>query len=519
MTRTVTATSDRSFSVALALCCGASLIPLWLVGYPPMADLPQHAAQVATSHRWGVDGAFDYSQVYWINWLTPYIVSRSLAYLLSTVVSILTAYKLVISLALVGLPVSTLALLRETRGNPWWSLAAVPLGYSFAFYMGFVAFSVAVPLALYLVLLSWRHAEEPTRRRGWLVFLLLQLLFVTHVLAFGWAGLVGALVTAARSPGWRALVRRWIPFLGAAVLPASWVLVTLHLESSSQSGPWGSIGWERIPELPALLVGLPPGPWSVTVGSLLVLLPFATGGRPSRQFARWVPLLVSLSLYFGSPSGLFGTALIQKRYAMLTLPTLLFALDWRGVRQRSWRSGVVLAAATAVWLVHLGFLFRSFDAETGSLAKLVADAPADSRILYLALDRESESIPYPVYLHFGQWVQVERGGVVDYSFAEIFPNRFRYLPEANPALPVSIEWRPHALDWHRDGGEIYDYLLLRSTDRAAALDFVRNLHAPLVPTARADGGWWLFANAARVGKLKKTPDAGAAPPPPPPDPP
>ncbi|MDA8019226.1 MAG: hypothetical protein MPN21_17435 [Thermoanaerobaculia bacterium] len=488
--------SDRIFGLAFALSCVASLVPLWLVQYPPMVDLSQHAAQVATWHRWGGTD-FDYSQYYWINWATPYVVANALSYILSFVVPVLTAFKLVISIALVGLPCVTLALLRETGGNRWWALATLPLGYSFSFFMGFVAFALATPLALLVLLVSWRYAEDPTRRRGWVLFGLLQVLFFTHVLAFGWAGLTAALLTALRSPGWRATLLNWVPLLAAAVLPLTWVVVTFQIDTSTHTGAyWGAFTWERLPMLPSLVVGFPldARPW--IAGCLLLAVPLVTGGRPSRDIARWLPLGISVVLYLFAPGGLFGTAYLYSRFVVFVLPALLFALDWRAdlrTPRRARRGGLLIAAVSLAWLVHLGNLFRLYDAEVGSLGKLLEGAPEHGHLLYLALERDSELIPYPVYLHSGLWYQVERGGLVDYSFAEMFPNRYRYLPDQTPNLPMSIEWRPRHFDWHRDGGERYDLVLLRGASDTP--EFVHSLRAPLAPLARAAGGWWLWTRA------------------------
>ena len=67
------------------------------------------------------------------------------------------------------------------------------------------------------------------------------------------------------------------------------------------------------------------------------------------------------------------------------------------------------------------------------------------------------------YLHVGCWYQVERGGIADFSFAEFFPNRFRYKPGMDPPLPYNFEWTPDAFVWAEHGGALYDYFLVRGT--------------------------------------------------------
>ena len=77
-------------------------------------DLPQHAAQISIWQRWD-QPEFNYRLIYEHNWRasqqTPYL----LIYSLTWVFSIHTALRLALFIFLLGIPVATLFLLRETR--------------------------------------------------------------------------------------------------------------------------------------------------------------------------------------------------------------------------------------------------------------------------------------------------------------------------------------------------------------------------------------------------------------------
>ena len=90
----------------IAIVSALATIPVWVASYPPMADLPQHAAQVAMLHNLH-DPAFQFSGLFWINWFTPYLFGYMAVYALTPLFGIVTACKLVIALALLGLPVAT----------------------------------------------------------------------------------------------------------------------------------------------------------------------------------------------------------------------------------------------------------------------------------------------------------------------------------------------------------------------------------------------------------------------------
>src|SRR5690348_6105413 len=71
----------------VAIVSALAAIPVWLPAFPPMTDMPQHAAQVAMlreiSHN-----AFPYSDLFEINWFTPYLVGYLLVYALTGLLGI-----------------------------------------------------------------------------------------------------------------------------------------------------------------------------------------------------------------------------------------------------------------------------------------------------------------------------------------------------------------------------------------------------------------------------------------------
>ncbi|MDA8019228.1 MAG: hypothetical protein MPN21_17445 [Thermoanaerobaculia bacterium] len=452
-----------------------------------MVDLPQHAAQVGTWLRWS-EGGFPYSDYLWINWRTPYLVANTLATGLSHLMPVASAFKVVISLALLGVPLATLALLREVGGNPLSAYLAIPAAYSFSFYLGFVAFTLATALSFFFLLLAWRQAERPSRRGAWLIFGFLQLLFFTHPLAFGWAGLIGALLTAARAPNLRSAVHRWIPYLAALTLPIAWLLLTVSRDTLVPAAQ--SHGLSRLLQIPAFTVGLPIHDLALVLGVVVLAAPFLGGGRFSPQRTRWIPVLTTLGLFLVTPQLLLGTNYIHQRFGAFLLPTLLFALDPReGVRTR--RIRFFLLAPAALWTAFVLIQSLGYRAEVGAFDEILGHMEENRHVLYLPLDAQSEFLPFPVFLHFGSWYQAQSGGLVDFSFASYFPNRFRYHPERRPPLPSGFEFRPWTFRWREHDGPRYDYFLVRSQRDPSPL--FRKDQAPVVLLATASGNWWLFA--------------------------
>jgi hypothetical protein len=95
------------------------------------------------------------------------------------------------------------------------------------------------------------------------------------------------------------------------------------------------------------------------------------------------------------------------------------------------------------------------------------------------------------------WYQVERRGIADYSFAEVFSSRWRYAPGAAPPLPSEVEWFPTRFRWAEHGGARFDCFLVR-----ARRDVGRTLlaGAPAPPRLELrNGNWWLYSIAPAGG--------------------
>jgi hypothetical protein len=454
--------------VALSI---ALVLPMWLVTYPPGVDLPQHAAQVAIAVHW-FDDALPYRELYEFNPLSQSLIAHGLAYLFAAVVSVVTAMKLVVSLALLAIPLSSLRLIRAVDGDPWWVFATFPVAYSFAFYWGFFNFMVGIPLALLLVSVAVAHVRAPGRRRLIALAALPLVVFLGHVLALVFAGLAAGVVVIAGLRG-----RDRIKAVGALGVPvpliALW-FIGVQLSTPSSTGIPTILGYgiERVLDLPNHLVGIPGEATYTALGLLAVAGPFIAGARPARFGWRWAPLGAALLLYFGFPHDVMGTAFIYPRFAVFVVPALLIALQpgpGLGPDGRVGRALLVMLALVAA--VAVTFRFVAFERESSSFHEVVDRVEPGSRLLGLTYGVTSEPVPYPVYLHWVCWLQVERRAVADFSFAEFFPNRFRYRREHDPALPDHVEWAPGRFRWSEHGGALYDYFLIRNREAVPPAQF------------------------------------------------
>src|SRR5207253_10390704 len=108
------------------------VLPVWITRYPPMSDLPQHAAQIALLRDLH-NPEFPYSSMFHLNWFTPYLFGYLLIYTLTPLVGIVGGCKLAVSLFVVGLPISTGLLISSVDIDPFWAILSIPCVYGFAY--------------------------------------------------------------------------------------------------------------------------------------------------------------------------------------------------------------------------------------------------------------------------------------------------------------------------------------------------------------------------------------------------
>ncbi len=485
--------------VPLAL---VAVLPLWLAGPPPLTDLPQHEAQVSVLRHWH-DSDCGYPALYEIRWFTPYWFAYALAWALSWVVGVTAAFQLLLSLAVVAIPFSTARLVHQLGGEPAWALLALPLAYGMPTSWGFVTFVVAVPLVIALLGPAFRYARAPTPGAGARLGLLLAGLFVVHVLALAFAGVVVAGVIAAATRRLRDLPSRLAPLALALPLPLAWAWQAARTDGVAPARILHLGGFERLRELPVLLTAIPSAALATLALALVAASLFAARPRWARERERWVPLALVAAIVLLAPNFAFGTAYLAPRYAIFLLPALLVALDRDGATGLGGFRRAQLAAVALALLGVVAFRFHGMAREGAGLAELLETAPAGGRLLYLGYDRGSGYSPEAPFVHSGMRYAVDRCGVAERSFARNFQQPVRYLPGTAPPLPDMIEYAPYRFRWDRHGGADYDLFLVRAKERP---DVTRLAGAEgRLELLAQSGRWWLYRDAQRKTRVFTAP--------------
>jgi hypothetical protein len=487
--------------VFLALVTG-SVVPLWLVRYPPIEDLPQHLAAIRVLHSLH-DPAFGLAPYFELTLSrTQYLAYYLAADLLSYPLGVRVANLVLVTAAVAGTPLALRALLRALGRDEKLALFALPLAYNAHLILGFFNFLAAIPLAFAGLALAVRLRERFTRGRALALAAITFVTFYTHVVPFAFLGLGAALV--ALGGGLRATVLRLATLVpaGLAALvwakrsPAGQATATAALGSANTGPqPTYAVVSEALRDLPNWLTDVfhRERDAELLVATLaLFVLAVGLGARPAqgdaapspddalrgaltRRLAILSPL--ALVLYFVTPTGYDWIWPISARFPLLAL---LFAVPVLPTPRRF--AGVVLAAAlTAVSVfsfVEAGERFVAFEREeVGELDEALAAIPAGRRVAGLMFDKYSQHAKFAAFLHFVAYYQADKGGAVMFTFADFPQSPFRFREgHRPPRVEPRWEWTPERVDPRRDLAW-YEYVLARGPALRLAND--RTLYEPV----------------------------------------
>lgn len=497
----------RAFLAACLLC----VLPLLVVGYPVMVDIPQHAAQIAAILG-TLDGSWRFAPEFQVQAFTPYWFGYGLVLALAGVIGVPAALKCVIGASVVAFPWSAARLLTRYGVPAAWFGWLLPLSLGFAFQWGFLSFIVAMPLA-FLFLSHWRSlCDRRDLRSALMTALWLHLLFFAHLLIAAFVIAIATLQCVAGPRSWREVARRVAPLASILPLALVWAWMTLRGSTQAHEATVWKIGLGRLSLLLPDLVAAPPGAAGLLLGVVALAFPWATGARWRREPARWLPFAFFVAFVMLFPLYVSGNAHTASRFAAfgLTLYFLCFAprADATDVPGRVRLPWALLTGVLGVALVGWHSLRASItDLEARGYRDVVSGAAPGGRMLSLVVEPRGYGSYIPYFLHYPAWYQATARGLVEPSFARSYAIPLQYRPGVEVPVDLGFAWVPETLDWNRHRGARYDYLVVRSADDPTP--WLMHVSGCAVRPIRHSGKWWLFARAPRAGCDSAPPARGA----------
>jgi len=467
-----------------AVVIGTLAAPCLFLAYLPMTDLPQHIAVMSMLQNLG-DPAFGFDAYYEAAPdRTLYYFTYAIALALANLVPLDIAVRVVVFLSAIAYPLGVLAVLRATGRPGALALLALPLMYNRPFFWGFANFNLALGMALLAIALLERG------RRGLAGELALAALCAASVFThlYGVAILLGYLclwLVVADSHDRRALVPRLPALSPLAIGTAAWLWLGRGVEGR---------GWlyfesltHRVRQLENSVIGGYPN-WSdeLLLAAMLAAAAFFAAGTFPWSRARWNALgrcerifavyaALNLVLYFALPTHIESALFIHFRHALLAVAFLPLLARWPGEPTTRRAATALLAGLAALtFAVHWSHLIR-FDREARSFDEVIAQLPDAPRVYSLSWDQEGAVTETHAYHHFHAYIQARRGGLISFSFPELFWNiPVRVREEAGIPKPGGdSEWIPELYD-EESVGYYYDYVLVRRHEKRPGVESFEN---------------------------------------------
>ena len=395
--------------LALVLLLGCvSALSLCSAEYLPIQDWPQHLAAVRVLHDYHTPGLrFDHFFEL-TPFATQYLSVYYLAHWLAYVVGVPLALKLVLSAALVALPLSVWDLLRELRRPTEYALLAFPFVYNAHVQLGFINFVAAVPLLYFGITRTLAFRERGSKRDAAALAAIAALCFLTHVVPY--VLLLGSVLALMATRSYRDWLRRFAPVVPSLLLAMAWSITSragkvLFSGPGLLSAPRPSFdqAWSELPMWLNEVSRTGVDRWLLCVWCLLVLgavgvsVLYPTSGGASVRRLLWLPPVCAL-LYFVLPQGYDFIWPINARFALLALLSVVPLLPnpHRKARLALTVLGSLLAVAS--WR-NVDAALRSASGEYDGVSECIQRIPQGSRVVGLIFARGSRALQFSPYLH------------------------------------------------------------------------------------------------------------------------
>lgn len=489
---------------ALLLCVFGVSLPFLLAPFPPSTDLAQHIAQIRLAGDVLSGHAPDLS----IAWLAPNNLVYAILAGLSAIMPPHLAARVGLWIVVLSWALASLVLAVRRGRDPLLGVAACVLAFQAAIYWGFLNFLVGWPV--FLAWLQLTSAPAP-RNKGWRHGIVLiamgLLLYSAHILWFAlggvWLVLVGILTRPPRFT-WLLRLASMVP---GALLAATWYpRLAQHRAQFETSAIWRHDWWQRFHPLGLLetIMGGAAGPNPAAMGGALafwVLIVLVTRWGELRRSSDRVLLFAAAMLgllALAAPDKYMNTISFAERWAPCSVALLLVGLPAPRLRLRfAFSAGLLGAACMATCFAWLSF---STIEMTGFRSALDASPPS-ARVLELDMVRESAFVGGRPFMHMMAYLQAEKGGSLNFSFAEHGSSLVSYRSPRERTWFPDLLWFPERA--RTADVRAFDIVLVNAVpqDHQSFRE-----HAPVV--AITDSGRWRLY-AVRPAKVDSIRDSSA----------
>ena len=502
------------------LTLGWGVINFWIAPHTPLTDLPQHAGQIALLSDLLL-GQSKWNGVFSINWLTPYLSTYALSTMLSQLMTITIAFKLLLSIGYLAFVLMCVKLRKHFKVDERldWLFILPFLGFAFKF--GFLSFVLSAPIGLWFILEADKYAENTTRASAVKVTAIGLLLLISHGLMFLFAFSVGFTLLFLRTLKIKYFIVKITPYVILLLAFIAIFLVNLQLNKRLGLAEY-SIEASQVGLKTLELIRIPQAFFYTLAGSkisvfplihipatlVLLVAPWLLGLRINlRNIPACAFFIMTTTVFALVPGYIFGTYFVYQRFSIFIIPSyaLLFTKQIScspvGKSNSSLIQNMTLALLMmACWsvLAFNSLAALSFKKEAADIDQLIASLEPGQKALSLIIDSVSKADNNSIaYRHYPLWYQAEKNGLVYHNFAIYAPMPVRFKPGH---MHLGYERAdPTSFDWLKHKGSRYRYFFVRTgIDQKIPEGWFKNAPCPpkiiVSPKITSKGQWRVYEN-------------------------
>ncbi len=502
--------------LALGFAVYVVVYPFWVVTYPPMTDMPFHAAAMSILRNyWNPNWHFQ-EQFTLHLWSAPYVSFYVLGALLSLLFPVSVAAKIAAAVMLSLLPLGLGVLFAGMKKSPLWGLLGLGLVWSNLTHWGFLNFMGAVGLFAACVGFTLMVVDRPTPKRHVLLAVSLLAVFFTHIYRFPFAVLAVVATAVVMYPATKRLRVIVMPLLPSVIVFAAWRLFREAAFESTSVGPLSfdasrldaakieehlchGFQYEAGEEEHRLFVQMGIVLLVLAVSATVAFFASGRARRRSPRERRWgigvttLPLLLAggfVLAYFVLPMSMGNWWYVYPREIT---PALFIALGALPDMPRAPPIKLAFVVAIGLATARVGYFvaeqydeFEDVTASFREIAPLVKPAP---KLLYLVYEHTGGSRSHSPFVHLPAWVQAIKGGWLSFNFVswQFSPIRYREGGVVPPPVPDRWEWEPEKFDVRKHGAWFDEFLVRDATDPGW-----RFRDDPSIELVSHRGAWWLY---------------------------
>jgi hypothetical protein len=410
---------DRTWRAAFWLCGLVALGTIWLHHYPVGIDVPQHANLM---RLWAATwrGPIEYSDLYHLEWFTPYLLPYVVGGVLTWLLGALVAMKCMLTLGVFGVPLMMRRWLTAIGADARLAMFGFVVAFGYAYIWGFFPNFMALPLLLAYLAEFERQGENPGLRSILAASATGLALFFTHGITFAPALIsVGLLLLRRRFPF--VAVKKALHLVPIALVLGLWVLRQRAPLASTK--PIWFLDFDRLVSMwSGLFWPFADARWEhVGLGGMAVFLFFANA-QPVFQLRRWIPFLVAVGGFVILPETLSATWLVGNRWLMYVhaLAPAVIQPRPRGALAKAFpyvSAGLVLAA-----LALLNVRIADHNRDLVGLRELskLMEPESDVQNVTAGFGHAGRTFGWNEIGQTPAWVTAERGGILDNDSARYF---------------------------------------------------------------------------------------------------